>query len=200
MGWVSPNPGGRNRGSESRSIETVIYIPECGHVRGGPGVSAIQKKKQKRNSKFSKNTPCPVLIERQKQAARLIHDGEPVQNVAHILCVHRSTIWRWRKAKAFRLEWQRVEHNERRRHKRLLEKLIAEREAREEKEVLQWRELQKECEEKLEKEAAKCTDKPTKAFDNAYNAYQKALLRGYTLSEITDIIFGRKPIKIKMRN
>ena len=163
-------------------------------------MSSIRKKKQKRNSKFSKNTPCPVLIERQKQAARLIHDGEPVQNVAHTLCVHRSTIWRWRKAKAFRLEWQRVEHNERRRHKRLAEKLIAEREAREEQEDLRWRELQKKCEEKLKKEADKCTDQPTKEFENAYNAYQNALLRGHSWSEVVDALYGRKPIKLNRRH
>ena len=158
-------------------------------------MSAIQKKKKKRNSRFKKNTPCPVLMERQRQAARLLYDDEPVQSVAAALGVNRSTVWRWRKAKAFRLEWQRLDHNFQRRCKRLSEKLIAEREA----EAAQWQELVRICEEKLDKEASKITSKPTNAFNKAYKDYEKALFHGYTLSEAIDILFNNKPIKLNRR-
>ena len=125
----------------------------------------------------------------------MLYDDEPVQAVAAALGVHRTTVWRWRESKAFRLEWQRIDHNERRRLKRLNEKLIAQREA----EAAQWQELVRICEVNLDKAAGKCTNKPTNAFNKAYKEYEKALFHGYTLSEAVDILFNNKPIKLNRR-
>ena len=155
-------------------------------------MSSIRKKKQKRNSRFLKNTPCPVLIEKQKQAARMLFEGERVQDVANTLCVHRTTVWRWKDQKPFKLEWQRLAHNEQRRMKRLKEKYAAEREA-------YWEDQRQIYEELLQREIDKCDSKPTKAVEKAWKAYENALFRGYSLSEILGSLLHNKPLKIKFK-
>ena len=52
-------------------------------------------------------------------------------------------------------------------------------------------------EERVQKAAGNIKEKPTKAFDNAWNTYINALLGGVSLSAVLDWAFFDKPIKLK---
>ena len=58
-----------------------------------------------------------MLTEQQKKAVSMLWNGGKVQDVAAALGVHRCTIWRWKKKKAFWKEWDRLH---RIRHKEML--------------------------------------------------------------------------------
>lgn len=59
-------------------------------------------------SKRRKKQARKPLTDQQKRAAQLMFDGHPIGEVAAILGVHRSTIWRWRNRKDFQREFSRI--------------------------------------------------------------------------------------------
>ena len=148
---------------------------------------ANTKRKRRQGQNFQKMPPAG-LTDQQKKAVQMLFYGERVTETAAALGVHRSTIWRWSNTRAFKKEWQRLNHNFRRRIKRHIEKLDAEREA-----------LLLQAEKRLQKEAENITGRPTKAFDNAWNAYTNALFNGLSLSQFIEWGLYNKPIRIKRR-
>ena len=153
----------------------------------------MSRRKQKtKPRKILKNTPTPDLTEKQKKAAQMLYDVERVSDIAAALGIHRVTLWRWEQKRAFRKELQRIDRNYRRRINRKLEK---EREAWEARRA----ETIRICEEKLQREASKVINKPSKAFDNAWNSYQKALLGGFSLSTVLKMLYSDNPLKYRKR-
>lgn len=128
------------------------------------------------------------LTEQQKQAARLLWEGERIGDIAQAIGVHRSTVWRWEQKRGFWREYKRIDRNWARRYAYRRKKEEAEREKR----------LQ-ELEENMHKEAAKITGKPTKSFYKACDEYEKALFGGFSLSQALDFIFTGKLPKRKGR-
>ena len=128
------------------------------------------------------------LTEQQKQAARLLWEGERIGDIAQAVGVHRSTVWRWEQKRGFWREYKRIDRNWARRYAYRRKKEEAEREKR----------LQ-ELEENMHKEAAKITGKPTKSFYKACDEYEKALFGGFSLSQALDFIFTGKLPKRKGR-
>ena len=128
------------------------------------------------------------LTEQQKQAARLLWEGERIGDIAQAVGVHRSTVWRWEQKRGFWREYKRIDRNWARRYAYRRKKEEAEREKR----------LQ-ELEENMHKEAAKISGKPTKSFYKACDEYEKALFGGFSLSQALDFIFTGKLPKRKGR-
>ena len=128
------------------------------------------------------------LTEQQKQAARLLWEGERIGDIAQAVGVHRSTVWRWEQKRGFWREYKRIDRNWARRYAYRRKKEEAEREKR----------LQ-ELEENMHKEAAKINGKPTKSFYKACDEYEKALFGGFSLSQALDFIFTGKLPKRKGR-
>jgi transcriptional regulator with XRE-family HTH domain len=126
--------------------------------------------------------------EQQKQAARLLWEGERVGDIAKAVGVHRSTVWRWEQKRGFWREFKRIDRNWARRFAYRRKKEEAEREKR-----------IKELEENMHKEAAKITGKPTKSFYKACDEYEKALLGGYSLSQCLELLFSDNPLKLRRR-
>lgn len=111
-----------------------------------------------------------MLPERQKLAVRLLCIEEmQLKDVAALLGVHRGTVWRWKKTKAFRQEWQKVRGayvRQWRRDMGFSDPIGA------------WRTELQRLRKKAEQEAAQIHDGNTKAFDAAWNAYRKHLMSG----------------------
>ena len=128
------------------------------------------------------------LTEQQKQAARLLWEGERVGDIAKAVGVHRSTVWRWEQKRGFWREFKRIDRNWARRFAYRRKKEEAEREKR-----------IKELEENMHKEAAKITGKPTKSFYKACDEYEKALFGGYSLSQCLELLFSDNPLKLRRR-
>ena len=111
-----------------------------------------------------------MLPEKQKTAVRLLCIEEmKVQDVAALLGVHRGTIWRWKKTKAFRQEWQKVRNASIRQWRKDMGFTDP---------VKAWSQELHRLKKKAEQEAAKIHDGNTKAFDAAWDAYSKHLLSG----------------------
>lgn len=111
-----------------------------------------------------------MLPEKQKTAVRLLCLEEmKVQEVAALLGVHRGTIWRWKKTKAFRHEWQKVRNAYVRQWRKDMGFTDS---------VRAWKQDLQRLRQKAEQEAGKIHDGNTKAFDIAWSAYQKHLMSG----------------------
>lgn len=128
------------------------------------------------------------MTEQQKQAARLLWEGERVGDIAQAVGVHRCTVWRWEQKRGFWREFKRIDRNYRRKWARREAKEEAEREKR-----------LKILEENMHKEAVKINGKPTKAFYKACDEYEKALLGGYSLSQCLELLFSDNPLKLRRR-
>ena len=124
-----------------------------------------------------------MLTEKQKQAVAMLYSGEKVQDTAQALGVHRTTLWRWRNTRDFRREWRRVDRNLRRK----CERWAAKREAQDN---AYWDQRVKEAEKKLQDESEKITEKPKKEWYTAWNEYEKAVCRGWTLAQLMDAIYS----------
>lgn len=111
-----------------------------------------------------------MLSEKQKTAVRLLCLEEmKVQDVASLLDINRSTLWRWKKTKAFRQEWQKVRNASVRQWRRDMGFTDP---------CRAWRQELHRLKQTAEQEAAKIHDGNTKAFDAAWGAYSKHLLSG----------------------
>lgn len=132
---------------------------------------------------MSKRKEEKPLTEQQKKAVAMLYDYERVQDVAAALGVHRTTIWRWEKLRGFRKEWNRIDRNLRRKYERWEAKRRAAEDA-------YWDQRLREAEEKLQKESAKITKMPGKAWYSAWNEYEKAACRGRTLAQLMDAIYN----------
>ncbi len=62
-----------------------------------------------------------------------------------------------------------------------------------------WSKKQQECGEIMQKEGEKIKDVPTSSFYKALDDYEKAMLHGYSLSQILDLMISDKPLKRKRR-
>lgn len=124
-----------------------------------------------------KRKPEQPLTDKQKKAVAMLYNGWKVKDAAAELGVHRSTIWRWECKRGFSREWSRIDRNLRRKYLR--------REARERaKKEEYWGEKAREAEEKLNKITQNMHGKPTKEFNQAWNEYTTALLKGRSWSEV----------------
>lgn len=111
-----------------------------------------------------------MLPERQKLAVRLLCIEEmQLKDVAALLGVHRGTVWRWKKTKAFRQEWQKVRGAYVRQWRK---EMGYDQSGRE------WNAELHRLEKKVEQEADKIRDGSTKAFDAAWAEYRKHLFSG----------------------
>lgn len=133
-----------------------------------------------------------MLTGLQKKAVKMLYYGERVQDTASALGVHRCTIWRWECTKDFQKEWRRLDRNERRKARRHEEKWRKEQDE-------YWAKKMAECEEKMLKEAEKITGKTSSKFYKAWNEYEKALCRGYSLDQLFSFISNDRPLKRKGR-
>lgn len=125
------------------------------------------------------------LTEAQKRAAEMLFHYRRVKDVASALGVHRSTIWRWKKLRAFRKEWSRLDRNADRRFKRKMEKLRAEQDA-------YWSQREKEADKKLHETAQNPRKKAGKILDRAWDEYTKALFRGRNMEQLLSDIMSEK--------
>ena len=139
-----------------------------------------------------KKKPDKPLTEKQKRAAAMLYEMDPVKDVAAELGVHRSTIWRWECLPAFRREWNRIDRNWRRRFERHEAK-------RETAENAYWEKRIAEAKQKLDEESAKIVNKPGKAWDKAWKEYEIAICRGRSWAELLDDVFSDKPRRRKRR-
>ncbi len=62
-----------------------------------------------------------------------------------------------------------------------------------------WSKKQQECREIMQKEGEKIKDRPTSSFYRACSEYEKAMLHGYSVSQILDFMISGKPLKRKRR-
>ena len=143
-------------------------------------------------SKRKKKHPEKPLSETQKKAVAMLYDCYSIKEIAEACGVHRCTIWRWENLRGFRKEYQRIDRNWRRR----IERQEAKRRAEEDR---YWSEKLREAEENMRKEAANIHGKPSKAYYKACSEWEKALCRGLTLSQLFDLVFSDKPLRIKRR-
>ena len=137
--------------------------------------------------KWKPETP---FTEQQKTAVRMLYDGDPVQDVASALGVHRTTIWRWKRKRQYRKEWNRINRNEQRRCERIEARMYAEREK-------YWEEKRQKAEEKLLKMTENLSINSSKRFNSAWNEYERALFGGFSMAEVYDILQGKKPRRRK---
>ena len=129
-----------------------------------------RKRKKTARSGYKKSSPTGLkLTDRQKEAVRLLCiESMKVQDTAAALGVHRTTIWRWSRKRAFRQEWDRQlkayirewrrsqgYDEQRRQHKRHMAAL----------------------ERKMNREAARINGHDTRAFDKAYKEWSNALFQ-----------------------
>ena len=111
-----------------------------------------------------------MLPEKQKTAVRLLYsEGRTAIEVAALLGVNRTTIWRWKQTKAFKREWQKVRNA----HIRQWRKEMGYDQSGRE-----WSAELHRLEKKVEAEADKIHDGNTKAFDAAWAEYRKHLFSG----------------------
>ena len=116
-----------------------------------------------------------MLNEKQKEAVRLLClENMNVQDVAAVLGVHRTTVWRWSKTKAFRREWQKVRNAHIRQWRKDMGFTDPNR---------AWKQELHRLKRKAEQEAGKIHDGNTRAFDAAWNAYSKHLMSGISNME-----------------
>ena len=123
-----------------------------------------------------KKKPERPLTDQQKKAVAMYYDYDPRQEIAAACGVHRTTIWRWSKTRAFWREWKRIDYNNRRKWERRDAKRRAEEDA-------YWEEEERKAKAKLDELSAKITTKPGKEWYKALHEYEKAQLRGKTLAE-----------------
>lgn len=174
-------PGGLNRGYDSAGVETVGKIYLIATEREGvPGVPR------------RKLPPLRPLTEQQKKAVQMTYDCMPVQEIADVLGVHRSTIWRWKQTREFRADWHRIDRNWRRKAARMDAKLQAEEEA-------YWAAEQEKWEETLTEESKKIKKKPGRAWYAAYNNFWRAQFCGYSWKELMRMLETGKPIRRRRR-
>jgi hypothetical protein len=181
--FITENGGTRRGGSAGEIIDrgggTLEKRPGGRIVEGTPGISlrCIYKPQQERERRGRGD----LLTENQKKAVAMLFDGAKVQDTAQAVGVHRTTIWRWKKTKDFRREWNRISRNLRRKYERKEARRRAE-------ESALWDTRRRQCEEKVKAEAAKISGRPGPAFYRAWNDYEKALCRGMSLSRLFDLL------------
>ena len=132
-----------------------------------------------------KRKPERPLTDLQKKAVAMYYDYDPIQDIAKACGVHRTTIWRWSKTRAFWREWKRIDYNERRKWERRDAKRRAEEDA-------YWEEQVRIARAKLEEESAKIKGKPGKSWYEAYENLTKAELRGKSLAECLNAFYRIK--------
>ena len=128
-----------------------------------------------------KKQPLKPLTEKQKQAVALVYADERINDIAAVLGVHRTTIWRWQQKREFRKEWLRIDRNWRRKLVRREAKIQAQEEA-------YWAEESEKWKKKLDEESNKIVSRPGKAWYTAYNAYIRATFQGHSLSDLTRLL------------
>lgn len=119
-----------------------------------------------------KKQPSKPLTDQQREAVRLLCiEDKKVQEAAAILGVHRCTIWRWSRTKAFQKEWdqQRKAFVKQWRHEMGYDYG---------QERKTWKKELKRLEQKVKIESGKIRNGNTRAFDKAWAEYSHHLFSG----------------------
>lgn len=133
------------------------------------------------------------LTDQQKRAAQLYFDAHKIGEIADIIGVHRTTIWRWFQRKDFRRELESIKNkwisNTRR------ENMKAWHNSPEYKEQQRRKYAARQKLKKLEKRLSEAGNNGNmKEYRAACRAYDKcfndAYLGGYSLEEISQIVLG----------